>query len=84
VTRLNRARDLVNSWERRHRLRPYCRRCPWRFPDWDYTHEDAASLALDGYPATTPRRKLPEVPRRYTVEVSVLAPHLWRTPGGKP
>jgi len=65
VTLLERARDMVNNWERRHR-QPWriarCPRCAWRFPDWPYTHMEAASLALDGYPARWPSR--PPRPRR--------------------
>lgn len=29
-----------------------CRRCPYRFPDYAYTHHDAASIALDGIDAS--------------------------------
>jgi hypothetical protein len=53
VSRMQRAQVMAFDWERHHRKpwRPIRHRgCAWRFPDWPYTHMEAASLLLDGYP----------------------------------
>jgi hypothetical protein len=78
VTRLQRARLLVAvdwKWTDMAALMP-CAVLDWAFMFEPYAYVVAASLLLDGYPTPRTRRKLPDVPRRYTIEVSMLSPSL--------